>query len=262
MKISVPANSASSYPVSGDYLFISSAVGNVEVTWQTENGPVTGQMGQGETIQMRYTSLSFSGLGNAQEIDIRAGYGQYTPPLSAITSTVIDQIRNSVRISSIESAVGVEKINQPVSVSQIDTAVAVSGINTPVAVSKINAAVAVSGIESPLLVSGIESTVDVTGEVGVDGLNGAAFRSNDYLIPVGGYVNIPANDRNQIIFQSLGENLTRCRISNTDATEAGGLWLIGGGDLFGESPILRTKAALRVWNISENEAVITVNEVY
>ena len=262
MKILVPANSASSYPVSGDYLFISSAVGNVEVTWQTEDGPVTGQMGQGETIQMRYTSLSFSGLGNAQEIDIRADYGQYTPPLSAITSTVIDQIRNSVRISSIESAVNVEKINQPVSVSKIDTAVAVSGINTAVAVSQIDKAVAVSGIESSVLVSGIESVVSVEGEVSVEGLNSAAFRSNDYLVPAGGSVDVPAYDRNQILFQSVGENLTRCRISNTDASEPSGLWLIGGGDLFGESPVLRTEAALRIWNTSDVDAVITVNEVY
>ncbi|WP_417552872.1 hypothetical protein [Marinomonas fungiae] len=282
MKILVPANSVSTFPVTGEYLFIESATSEVEVTWQTDNGAVTGRLQQGATIHMMYTSLSFNGLGVAQEIEIRAGFGQYTPPITAVTSTIIDQIKKPIAVSSIEQAlkldtvttplnvasiaepVAVASIAEPVAVSAIAEPVAVAAIAEPVAVAAIAEPVAVASIAEPVVVAGVASVVEVeaVSPVEVVDQTGTAFKSNDYVVLAGSFIDVPARDRSQIIFQSVGENETRCRVSDTDAQAPEGMWLIGGGSLFGESPILRTKAALRVWNTSSSDAVITVNEVY
>ncbi|WP_417551814.1 hypothetical protein [Marinomonas fungiae] len=264
MKLNITNSAVTDLPTNGEWVFIQSAVGDIDVTFVTETANRTITIGQGEMIKMSFKGLQFQARGTNQEIQFRLGFGEYTPNITAVTSTIIDQIKQPVEISGISSALSVQRIADPVAVSAIADPVAVSAIADPVAVSAIADPVAVSAIAEPVVVAGVASVVEVETVAPVEMIDnvGAAFKSNDYLVSAGSYVDIPERDRSQIMFQNVGENETRCRVSNADAQTPSGMWLIGGGSLFGESPILRTKAALRVWNTSTSDAVITVNEVY
>ncbi len=274
MKLNITNSAVTDLPTGGEWIFIQSAVGDIDVTFVGDSISRTITIGQGEMIEMPYTGLQFQARGGDQEIEFRIGWGKYTPNITAVTSTLIESIKDPVQVSSINSAVAVSGITNEVAVSGITNEVAVSGITNEVAVSGIANEVAVSGITNEVAVSGITNEVAVSGitnEVAVSGITNAvkvtdttgdSFISTDYTVPAESYIDIPTRDRAQVFFQSLGKNLTRCRVSDTTAIEASGLWLVGGGEMFGESPILRTKAALRIWNTSDSDAVITVNEVY
>ncbi|WP_067101828.1 hypothetical protein [Marinomonas atlantica] len=257
---------------SGEWLFIRSAVGDMDVTfYSADGGPIkTVTLGQGEKLELSFSRIQIQSRSGDQLIDIRIGWGKYTPNMTAITSTLIQSIVQPVRISGIDSAIAianpvtVSSITDPVVVSSITDPVVIQSISDPVVIESVTNPVTVSSITAPVVVAGIASTVDVevVTPVEVVDMTGTAFLSTDYTIPANDYIDIPARDRSQIIFQNMSESTTKCRVSDTAETEAVGMWVIGGGSLFGESPILRTKSALRIWNTSSSDAVVTVTEVY
>ncbi|MFT2112174.1 hypothetical protein [Marinomonas sp. 2405UD68-3] len=265
MKLNISNSSVTDLPNSGEWLFIQSALGDIDVTFVHDSKSRTITIGQGEMIEMPYTGLQFQARGSTQEIQFRIGWGKYTPNITAVTSTIIDQIKKPIEISGVNSELNVKSIADSVTVKEISEAVEVSKINDAVTVKEISEAVEVSKINDAVTVKEISEAVEVskiTENVKTVEQIRESFVSTDYPVLANSFIDVPARDRSQIMFQNMGENETRCRVSDADALAASGLWLIGGGSLFGESPILRTKSAFRIWNTSDVESMITVNEVF
>ncbi|WP_067096776.1 DUF3060 domain-containing protein [Marinomonas atlantica] len=274
MKLQVTESAVSDLTARGEYVFVERAVGSLYVTFVKDGQSKTTEISQGEQLRGSFDSIQFQAKETSQEIEFRIGWGEFTPNITAVTSTQIAGINDAVTVQKIIEQVTVSGIASEVAVSGITNEVAVSGITNEVAVSGITNEVAVSGITNEVAVSGITNEVAVSGitnEVAVSGITNAvtvtdntgdSFVSTDYTVLANDYIDIPARDRSQIVFQNMSESTTKCRVSDTAETEAVGMWVIGGGSLFGESPILRTKSALRIWNTSSVDAVVTVTEVY
>ncbi|WP_028302984.1 hypothetical protein [Oceanospirillum maris] len=246
MKINIFSSHKTPVPASGEYIFIRNATGDVDVTFRLPGREQTVTMGQGETLHIAFESLEFQARGADQEIDVRMGFGRYTPPMSAITSSIIEQIQRPVDVTG--SSVAVSS-----TVDVTGSAVEVSGT-----VDVTGSAVEVSG------------TVDVTSSVvSIDNLPAVQTVSDrdqqivfaDHTITAGSYVDIAARPGRQVIgIQVTGTDKTTCRISNPSAATAAGVRLIGGGDFVGWLE-LQTAAAVRVWS-PDHDVDLSVMEAF
>lgn len=247
MKINIFNSYKTPVPASGEYIFIRNATGDVDVTFRLSDREQTVTMGQGETLHISYDSVEFQARGADQEIDFRMGFGRYTPPMSAITSSIIEQIQRPVDVTG--------------------SSVAVSG-TADVSGSTVDASGSTVIVSGTADVSG--SVVDASGSVvSVDNLPAVQTVSDqdqqivfaDHTITAGNYVDIAARPGRQVLgIQVTGVDKTTCRISSTAAATAEGLCLIGGGDFVGWLE-LKTAAAVRVW-APDHDVDVSVMEAF
>ena len=121
MKIDISNQYLTQLPVSGEYVFVRGAVGDIDVTFTVGGVNQTVVMCQGETIHMAFTALAFQAHGSDQKIDIRTGYGRYTPPMSSITAANIESIKQPVEVTGINAPVSIRNFPevQQVAVSNL-----------------------------------------------------------------------------------------------------------------------------------------------
>lgn len=242
MKVEIPANSQVVVNLpSVDWLYLYRATGTIQI----EAGDSVGQsrrtavMRQGQVIEASGISrLLISSDSGAQTIELQTGFGRFQPAVEAVTSTVISEISAPVTL-----AAG----------SQVSVTGTADVSGSTVVIGHI---VDVSG--SVVSVSG---TADVSGStVEVAGQRAASVSGSEITVTAGQSVTIAANvNRSRIILQNDSDQLTKCRVSHGSAVAATGLRLIGGEGMLGEQ-ILQTTAALKIWNTSATDAVISVFE--
>lgn len=232
MKIQALAGYFVPLPGKGEYLHIKDAVGDVTIKFSDR---ISFKMSAGETVHLPFEGLEFKVSAN-QEIDVRTGFGQFQPSISAVTATKLDSIRDPVSVTGSVSMTG----TADVSGSSVD----VSG-----------STVAVSGTAD---VSG--SVVTMGGPVEVKGNRSASAVGSEITITAGSSVVIPENaNRSRLILQNDSEVVTKCRVTDSAALAPSGLFLIGGDGMMA-TEILQTTAALKIWNTSTTDAVIALFE--
>jgi len=221
MKIQVYSDFFTPIPVKGQFLHIKVATGDIEVKFSEQ---VRFKLSAGETVEINFDGLEFKASTGDQEIEIRTGWGKFQPSITAVTSTAI------------------ERINQPVSVT--GSTVAITG----------TADVSGSSVE----VSGV---ADVSGStIEVKGQRSASVAGSEITITAGSSAVIPENtSRSRLILQNDSVAVTKCRVTDSAAVAPSGLFLIGGDGMIA-TEILKTTAALKIWNTSTTDAVIALFE--
>ncbi|MBB1485920.1 hypothetical protein [Oceanospirillum sediminis] len=236
MRVNIYSDFFTPVPVKGQYLHIKIASGDVEVRFSDQTRL---KLSAGETIEIAFDGLEFKSGDSDQEIEIRTGWGKFQPAITAITSTAI------------------ERINRPVDVT--GSTVAITG-QADVTGSKVDVSGSAVTVSGSVDVSGSTLNANVNGAVEVVGSRSASVIGAEITIPPSGSASIAArNNRSRIILQNDSEALTKCRVTEADAVSPYGLRLIGGDGMMGEQ-ILRTTAALKIWNTSETVAVISIFE--
>ncbi len=152
-----------SYSEEGQFIYIDSAVGALEVKFLPQGRTVELFAGEQARVEEGFTGVEIINLHGAENpVQARCGYGSFTkrPDVAEVQVTAIKQ---AVEVSSIAAPVAVSSIQQPVTVGGIANPVGVSSIAAPVAVSGIQQPVTVGSITNPVTVSAIADPVTVAG---------------------------------------------------------------------------------------------------